>query len=58
MTYDYDKFRQALRERRTEIRLDLKRAERRVSELQAELEETQTAIDNVEREHLRNNDKY
>lgn len=56
--YDYDKFLVALYDRRTEITLDIKRNERRNSELQRELAETQTAIDNVEREHLRNNDKY
>lgn len=56
--YDYAKFRQALLERRTEVSLDLKRAEQRVLDLRTEFTDVQTALDNVEREHLRNNDKY
>jgi len=56
--YDYDKFRNTLTEHKTEIRRDIKRTERRLAELYEELEKAQTAIDNVEREHMRSNDKY
>ena len=56
--YNYEKFRDALIERQDEIRLDIKRAERRLIELREEEKATQIAIDNVKREHLRNNDKY
>lgn len=54
--YNYDKFLEALYDKRTEIRLDIKRNSRKGTELQRELEETQTAIDNVEREHLKRNE--
>lgn len=54
--YNYDKFLVALYDKRTEIRLDIKRNTRKGTELQRELEETQTAIDVVEREHLKRNE--
>jgi F0F1-type ATP synthase membrane subunit b/b' len=56
--YDYEKFRDALIERQDEIRLDIKRAERRLTDLRKEDADTQLAIDNVQREHLQANDKY
>lgn len=56
--YDYEKFRDTLAEHKSEIRRDIKRTERRLAELFEELEKAQTAIDNVEREHMRSNDKY
>lgn len=56
--YDYDKFRGTLAEHLTEINRDIKRTERRLADLLAEKEKAQTAIDNVEREHMRRNDKY
>lgn len=56
--YNYEKFRDALIERQDEIRLDIKRAERRLIDLRKEDAETQLAIDNVLREHLQANDKY
>lgn len=55
---DYDKFRDALINRQDEIRLDIKRAERRLFDLQAEDKATQIALDNIKREQLRRNDKY
>ena len=58
MTYDFTKFHDALENKQDEIRLDIKRAERRLLELQAEEKATQIAIDNVKREHLKTNDKY
>lgn len=54
--YDYDKYLEALYAKRTEIMIDIKRNERKASELQRELAETQTAIDDVEREHLKRNE--
>lgn len=58
MTYDYAKFVDALENKQDEIRLDIKRAERRLLELREEEKATQIAIDNVKREHLKTNDKY
>lgn len=56
--YDYEKFRDTLAEHLTEINRDIKRTERRLADLLAEKEKAQTAIDNVEREHMQRNDKY
>jgi F0F1-type ATP synthase membrane subunit b/b' len=58
MTYDFTKFHDALENKQDEIRLDIKRAERRLLELREEEKATQIAIDNVKREHLKTNDKY
>ena len=58
MKYNYEKFRDALENKQDEIRLDIKRAERRLLELHEEEKATQIAIDNVKREHLKTNDKY
>ena len=53
---DYDKFRDALINRQDEIRLDIKRAERKLIDLRKEEAETQIAIDNVKREQLKQNE--
>jgi F0F1-type ATP synthase membrane subunit b/b' len=58
MTYDFTKFHDALENKQDEIRLDIKRAERRLLDLREEEKATQIAIDNVKREHLKTNDKY
>lgn len=58
MKFDYEKFRDAIENRQDEIKLDIKRAERRLFELREEEKATQIAIDNLMREHLKANDKY
>ena len=57
-SFDTERFLAALDARQTELRLDIKRTEQRLVDLQAELEHGQTAIDNIERDRLLNNEIY
>jgi len=48
MNYDLSQFLTAIKERRGELAYDLKRAQARVSEIEREIAQTDTAITNIE----------